>query len=177
MALFLYWIILAFQILLAAFMLFLLLAFVTGGPFVPSSRTTASSMVKLAHLRKGMVIYDLGSGDGRLLFLAARQGARAVGVEINPYLVALTRVKALLSPYRGRIRVIWGDLWRTDLKEADVVFVYLLPWRMEALAAKLKKELQPGSLVVTNSFIFPNWKILRQDEMQHVYVYQITGRK
>ena len=173
MALLWYCLILGFQLLLAAFMLFLLIAFITGGPFVPSSKTATSAMVKLARLKPGMTIYDIGSGDGRLLFEAARQKATAVGIEINPYLVLFSRLRAFFGPYKGLVRVFWRDLWKADISPADVVFVYLLPWRMEQLADKLKRELKTGALVVTNSFIFPGWKILRQDNRHHVYMYRI----
>lgn len=164
---------LVLQLLMAGFMLYLLLAFVTGAPFVPSQTNTARRMVELAQLKKGMTIYDLGSGDGRILFLAAAQGARAIGIEINPYLVWYARVRAALSPWRTHISLKWESLWKTRLHDADVVFVYLLPWRMQELAAKLERELKSGSLVVSNSFIFPKWKQIRCDDQKHVYVYEV----
>ncbi len=161
------------QLLLAGFFLFLCLAFVTGGPFVPSSKKAVDAMVALARITPGKTVFDVGSGDGRVLFAAAKQGAYAKGVEINPYLVRFTRIKAFLSPYRGKITVIWGNLWTTDLSTADIVFVYLIPWRMEDLAQKLKKELKPGATIITNSFIFPKWKIIRRDTTHHVYAFRI----
>lgn len=161
------------QLLLAGFFLFLCLAFVTGGPFVPSSKRAVDAMVALARITPGQTVFDVGSGDGRVLFAAAKQGAFAKGVEINPYLVRFTRIKAFLSPYRGKITVLWGNLWTTDLSTADIVFVYLIPWRMEDLAQKLKKELKPGATIITNSFIFPKWKIIRRDTTHHVYAFRI----
>jgi len=80
--------------------------------------------------------------------------------------------KTGFNPADG-VTVRWQNFWHTNLSDADVVFVYLLPWRMEKLAAKLKKELKPGTLIVSNSFIFPNWKILRQDKATHVYVFRV----
>ena len=159
------------QLLFAGFILFLCLAFMTGGPFVPSSKRSVAAMVKLAKLRPGQTVIDVGSGDGRVLFEAAKQGANAVGIEINPYLVHYTRIRAFLGHYRGNITVLWKNLWSADLIQADVVFVYLIPWKMEVLAAKLQKELKPGSLVISNSFIFPGWKITRKDAEHHVYVF------
>lgn len=161
------------QLLFAGFFLFLCLAFVTGGPFVPSNKRSVAAMVKLARIKTGTTVYDVGSGDGRVLFEAARQGAKTVGIEINPYLVQYTRLAAFLGAYRGRITVLWQNLWNADLSEANVVFVYLIPWKMDVLANKLKKELKPGSLVISNSFIFPGWKILRQDKANHVYAFRI----
>ena len=128
-------------------------------------------MVGLANIQKGNIIYDLGSGDGRLLFLSLNAGAgKAIGIEINPLLVLWSNFRALiLSKKHAHTR--WGNFWRADLTDADVVFVYLLPWRMGKLARKLKKELKPGARIVSNSFIFPDWKILRQDRVNHIYVF------
>ncbi|HLD24373.1 MAG TPA: hypothetical protein VJB96_00430 [Patescibacteria group bacterium] len=161
------------QILFAGFFLFLCLSFVTGGPFVPSSKHAVEAMIKLADLKAGQTVIDIGSGDGRVLFEAAKEGARGIGIEINPYLVLFTRIRAFLGPYRGRITVLWKNLWKADLSQADVVFVYLIPWRMEDLAEKLEDELKDDALVVSNSFVFPGWKIVRSDEQHHVYVFQI----
>jgi len=161
------------QLLFALLIFFLTIAFVTGAPFVPSTKPTASSMIRLAHLKPGMTVYDLGSGDGRLLFLAAKEGGAAIGFEINPFLVVFSWIKKMASKERDRIGIRWQNFWQADFSKADVVFVYLLPWKMEKLAKKLQKELKPGSLVVSNSFIFPKWKILREDQRNHVYVFRV----
>ncbi|MFZ5535193.1 MAG: class I SAM-dependent methyltransferase [Patescibacteria group bacterium] len=161
------------QLLMAGFFLFLCLAFVTGGPFVPSSKKSVDAMVALAKIRSGQTIIDVGSGDGRVLFAAAKKGANAIGIEINPYLVRFTQIKAFLGAYRGRITVRWQNLWSADLTNADVVFVYLIPWKMDVLAKKLKKELKPGALVISNSFMFPDWKVVRQDTVNHIYAFRI----
>lgn len=161
------------QLLMAGFFLFLCLAFVTGGPFVPSSKKSVDAMVALAKIRSGQTVIDVGSGDGRVLFAAAKKGANAIGIEINPYLVRFTQIKAFLGAYRGRITVRWQNLWSADLTNADVVFVYLIPWKMDVLAKKLKKELKPGALVISNSFMFPDWKVVRQDTVNHIYAFRI----
>lgn len=156
----------------ALFIFFLTIAFVTGAPFVRSTNPTARAMIRLARIKPGMKVYDLGSGDGRLLFLAAEKSATAIGLEINPLLVFWTWIRKIVSRYRNRVTVRWQNFWNADLSHADVVFVYLLPWRMEKLAIKLKRELKPGSVIVSNSFIFPNWQILRQDKARHIYVFK-----
>lgn len=155
----------------AIFLFFAIIAFITGAPFVPSTKSTAATMIRLAHIKPGMKTYDLGSGDGRLLFLTARQGANVVGFEINPFLVVFTRIKRFFSPYRNRVQVYWKNFWQATLSDADVVFVYLLPWRMERLQRFLENQLKPGAIVVSNSFIFPRWKIIRRNEKNHVYVF------
>ena len=157
----------------ALLVFFLVIAFVTGAPFVPSTNPVAQSMIGLARIKPDMNVYDLGSGNGKLLFLAAKQGAIALGFEINPFLVLLSWMRTLISPYRNRITTRWQNFWTADLSRADVVFIYLLPWRMEQLKRKLQNELKPGSLVVSNSFIFPGWNILRHDREKHVYVFRV----
>ncbi len=157
----------------AVYILYLCIAFVTGAPFVPSTDPVAKRMVELARITPGQTAYDLGSGDGRLIRLAAKEGARAIGLEINPFLVVYSNLKGLRFRDNSATKSLWRNFWNFRLTEADVVFVYLLPWRMDRLATKLKRELKPGSIIVTNSFIFPRWRILRQDAKLHVYVYKI----
>lgn len=153
------------------------LAFVTGAPFVPSTKPVTKIMIHMAQIKQGETIYDLGSGDGRLLFDAAHLGATAIGIEINPYLVLFTKIKALFSPYRKTVHTYWKSFWRTDFTSANVVFVYLLPWRMKQLEDKLIRELTPGSRIVSNSFIFPNIPCTQKDERNHVYLFTIPKKK
>lgn len=153
------------QLLFLIFLFYYSLAFISGAPFVPTTNAASASMIALARFKKGDIIYDLGSGNGKLLLLAKKLGARAFGYEINPLLV-------LLSNIRGA-KTSWKNFWRADIHDADVVFIYLLPWKMDRLAAKLKKECKKGTIIVSNSFIFPGWKILRQDAANHVYVFRI----
>ncbi len=164
-----------FQLAFAVFFFYLTIAFITGAPFVPSTNKAAKSMIALANIKKGQTVYDLGSGDGRLLFLAAERGAKiAIGYEINPFLVLFTSMKALFSPYKKSVHVVARSFWGAPIENADVVFVYLLPWRMKQLEKKLAGELKKGTVVVSNSFIFPNWKILRSDPANHVYAFRIN---
>lgn len=153
------------------------LAFVTGAPYVPSTTSVSEIMIKLAHIKKGETVYDLGSGDGRLLFLASKLGAKTIGLEINPYLVILSNIKALFSSHRKTVRTYWKNFWRADFRNADVAFVYLLPWRMKQLEKKLLSEMKPGSRIVSNSFIFPNIPCTKKDEVHHVYLFTIPKKK
>jgi SAM-dependent methyltransferase len=157
----------------ALLIFYLTIAFITGAPFVPSAKTVAESIIRLARLKPGMKVYDLGSGEGRLLFMSAGQGAAATGFEINPYLVFYTWVKIRFSPVKNHIRVKLANFWFADIHDADVIFIYLLPWRMQALETVLKNKLKKGAVIVSNSFIFPNLTMIRQDAKNHVYVFRI----
>ncbi|MFH0749836.1 MAG: methyltransferase domain-containing protein [Candidatus Gottesmanbacteria bacterium] len=168
---------LSIQLLFAFLFFYLALAFLTGAPFVPSTKHAATTMIDIAGIKKGMTVYDLGSGDGRLLFLAAARGAKAIGLEINPYLVLYASIKTFFSPYRKNVRTYWKNFWRADFSKADVVFVYLLPWKMKRLEKKLLNELKPGSNIVSNSFIFPHIPCTKKDEAQHVYLFTVPKKR
>lgn len=165
------------NVLFGLLIFYLLLAFLTGAPYVPSARLTAHAMIRLAGIDKKSIVYDLGSGDGRLLNLSMKKGAKkAIGYEINPYLVFFSRIRFSVNPFRNNVHIHLKNFWKADISDADVVFIYLLPWRMHQLKQKLLKELKPGARVISNSFIFPDWKVLRSDEKAHVYVFRIPEK-
>ena len=161
------------NLLFAVLIFYLLIAFFTGAPYVPSTNLVSQKIIELAKIKRGERVYDLGSGDGNLLFLAAQKGAIATGIEINPFLVLFTHLRIFLSPHRPLVHVRWQSFWKSDLSDADAIFIYLLPWRMEKLANFLKKQCKPGTRIVSNSFIFPNWKIKREDKKLHVHVFVV----
>lgn len=154
------------HILFALTVFYLAVSFFTGGPFVPSRKKSVEKMIELARIKPGMTVYDLGSGDGRILREAQKYGAKAIGIEMNPFLVLFCRMK--------KLHVRWQNLWTADIHDANAVFVYLLPINMKKLEHKLRKELRPGTRVVSNSFIFPNLKIVRQDKENHIYVFRVV---
>ena len=164
---------LCIQLLFVIFLFYLCFAFISGAPFVPTTMSASASMVALARIKKGDTVYDLGSGNGKLLFLAAKKGAWAIGYEINPLLVVFSNILAFASPYREEVITKWKNFWCADIHDADIVFIYLLPWKMDRLAAKLKRECKRGTIIVSNSFIFPGWRVLRQDTANHIYVFRL----
>ena len=132
---------------------------VDGGPYVPTPGTVVDEMLKLAEVRAGDVVYDLGSGDGRLVIEAAlRHGARGVGVEREAKLVELARSRALRAGVADRVRFSQDDLFNTDLRDATVLTLYLLPRLLARLAPKLEDELKPGTRIVTHDYPIEPWK-------------------
>jgi SAM-dependent methyltransferase len=121
--------------------------------YPPSSPEAVTAMLKLAAVTKSDVVYDLGSGDGRIPIAAARTyGARAVGIELNPALVKEARDKAQAESVGDRVRFVQQDLFEADISEATVVTMYLLPSINVKLLPKLNRELKPGTRVVSQSF-------------------------
>jgi SAM-dependent methyltransferase len=142
-----------------------------GGPYVPSEMDDVRQMLKLANIRPGELVVDLGAGDGRILFLAAREyGARALGVEISPLRYALIWFKTRLFGLQGQVQVKLGNLYNADLSQAEVVMLYLMPGAVEKLRDKLERELKPGSRVVTNSYPIGDWPFIVRHEF--IYLYQ-----
>jgi hypothetical protein len=133
-------------------------------------------MLKLAHIKKGTRVVDLGSGDGKLLFIAGAQGAIATGYEINPFLVLFTNIKALVSPNRTRVHAVWKNFWHADISKANVVLLYLIPWKMKKLEDKLLIETKPGTKIISNSFIFAHIPCTTKDTKNHVYVFTIPKK-
>lgn len=145
-----------------------------GAPWVPTKLRTVRRMLEMAEVRAGETVYDLGSGDGRVLFAAARMfGARAVGIELDPLRVLWTRGVAWLLGIRNRVEVRQGDFFTQELRDADVVVCYLLTSTNRRLADKLLEELRPGTRVVSNAFPFPDWEPAAEDLEHRVYFYRI----
>lgn len=123
-------------------------------PFYPSSRKAIRDMISIADLKGDERVLDLGSGDGRLVFSAAKYCKTATGIEYNPFLVVVSRLRSLFSRNsRGtRINFIYGSYYKHDFSSYNIVFCYLLPKDVTKLEAKLAKELKPGSKIITNTF-------------------------
>jgi len=165
---------LLFLVLASTFFLYLIISNCIGAPFVPSKKRDIGRIVELAEIRKGDVIYDIGSGDGRLLIEAAKAGAKkCIGIEVNPILVKYSRIKAKLSGQQDKIEVRRGNIWKEKIDQVDTVFTYFIPAHMERLGKKLKKELKPGTKIISNKFKFPNLEEKYYDKESQIFVYKI----
>lgn len=147
-----------------------------GAPWLPTSRKHVRRMLTLANVQPGEVVYDLGSGDGRVLFIAAREfGAQAVGIELDPLRYLWTQMWIRLLGLRGQVRVIWGNLFTQDFSEADVVTVYLLTKTNIRLRRKLWDELRPGARIVSSVFLFPGMEPAHIDREAHLFLYEVKA--
>jgi len=115
-------------------------------------------MLRLASVAADDVVYDLGSGDGRIPIIAAQKyGARGVGIEIDPKLVELSWRIANEAEVANRVSFIVGDLFETDLGKATVITLYVSPSMMKMLAPRLR-ALKPGTRIVSHQFPMPGWE-------------------
>ncbi|XP_026206447.1 adenine nucleotide translocase lysine N-methyltransferase isoform X2 [Anabas testudineus] len=130
-------------------------------PYIPASKAQVQNVMTLLRGRKGGLV-DLGSGDGRIVLEARRQGfAPAVGYELNPWLVRLAYFRAWRAGLHGKVLYRREDLWKVDLTECKNITVFLAPSVLSLLQEKLQTELPDDALVVAGRFPFPDWKPCR----------------
>ncbi len=126
--------------------------------WVPTPEELVRKMLDMAHVKPGEFVMDLGSGDGRIAIAAARDfGARAVGIEYNPDMVALSQRNAKAAGVADKVKFVKADLFETDLSRADVITMYLLPRINLQLRPKLL-ALKPGTRIVSHAFDLGDWK-------------------
>jgi SAM-dependent methyltransferase len=129
-----------------------------AGPYVPTPWVIVDEMLKLADIHADDVVYDLGSGDGRLVIAAAKRfQARGVGIELQPELIELARAGAKKEGVADRVKFVQGDLFETDIKEASVVMLYLLPQFVTRLVPRFLAELRPGTRIVSHDYPLVPW--------------------
>ena len=126
--------------------------------FAVTPQPLADAMLRLAGVTSSDLVYDLGSGDGRIVVLAAQKyGARGVGIEIDHRLVEISRTVAREGEVAGRVTFVEGDLFTTDISSATVVTLWLSNPVNRRLEPKLKRELRPGTRIVSRQFPIGDW--------------------
>jgi len=168
----------------------LILAFLTAAcaqqaivPYLASSDDVVEEMLKLAKVQREDVVYDLGSGDGRIVIAAAlKYGARGVGIELDPALVEQSNENARTSGVSHRVKFLHQDVFASDLSEATVVTLYLSPEVNALLLPKLLRELKPGTRVVSHNYLIGDWRPSktvrvndRSDDLPTVYYWEIPA--
>ena len=151
-------------------------------PYVPTPQEVVDGMLELAEVRKGDVVYDLGSGDGRIVITAAaRYGVKAVGFEISPALVKRSRDYIKEAGLEHLVEIREEDIRTVDLSPASVVTLYLYPGANLRLRSMIMRQLKPGSRVVSHQFTMGTWKPDRVDQvtdstgiLRTLYLWRIT---
>lgn len=147
--------------------------------YEPSPRPVVKAMLELARVSVGDVVYDLGSGDGRIPIAAARDhGARAVGIDIDPRLIARARANARKAELAERVTFRLEDMFEAEISEATVVTLFLSPNVNLRLRPKLMTELRPGARVVSHYHDMGDWKPDRTIRVlgRPVYLWTVTDK-
>ncbi|MEH1800844.1 MAG: class I SAM-dependent methyltransferase [Nostoc sp.] len=141
-------------------------------PYVPTPQPVVDAMLQVAKVGKNDVLYDLGSGDGRIVNTAAQKyGTRGIGIDINPERIKEANENAKKAGVTERVKFVQQDLFTTDFSEATVVTLYLLPEVNAKLRPKLLKELKPGTRIVSHAFDMGNWKPQQTLNVQGKTIY------
>lgn len=140
-------------------------------PFVPTPQEVVDKMIELAGVKKGDVVYDLGSGDGRIVIAAAKKGARAVGFDIDGDLVKESRENIRKAGLQELAEIRQQDILTVDLSAASVVTMYLLPDVNLMLRPNILSQLKPGSRVVSHAFDMGDWKPNKTERVNGRTIY------
>lgn len=174
------WVYLIITLLAGGFIFFAFYAaFIGGSPFAPADRKKVKKMIEVLgkHLKKGAIILDLGSGDGRILFEAYRAGFRAIGYEINPYLVWYTKVLIFIKSFRradiyNRIQVITKDYFKGPLPKIDAITIFAQRQMMAKIEEKILAEGRKDIWVV--SFSNPFYQTKPREVIEgNIYLYKV----
>ncbi len=140
-------------------------------PFVPSPIEVVDRMLELAEVKKGDVIYDLGSGDGRIVIRAAKKyGVRAIGIEMDRLLLDKARKDAKAAGVSHLVQFRAEDAMKTDLSKATVVTLYMLPWFNEAMKPSFQKYLKPGARIVAHDFGIEGWEPDKTEKLSEIEI-------
>ena len=143
--------------------------------YVPTRTPVVDAMLKLADVKETDVVYDLGSGDGRIVIKAAKDyGAKGVGIDIDPERIEEANANAREAGVTDKVEFIEADLFKSDFSEASVVTLYLLSSLNERLKPILMKQLKPGTRVVSHAFSMGDWEPEETKEVDGTRIYLWT---
>ena len=149
-----------------------LAASIKGSPYVPTPQNRAREMLSMAKLGKKDTLFDLGSGDGRILIAAAKKGVRAHGWEINPILFILSRIYAYRSGVSKFVHVHPVNYRRAPLSDATVITIYGLPYLVNDIGEKVKTQVKEGTRIVSYRFPITSLRLTAQSKNK-IYLYTL----
>lgn len=147
-----------------------------GAGWEPTSMTRVRKMLEMAEVDSGDIVYDLGSGDGRIVTEAAKKyHANAVGIEADPLRVFWSRLTIRFSGLHKQAKIVWGNFFKQNISEATVITLFLSYGANQRLKSKFQQELKPGTRIVSYVWTFKGWNPVKVDKNEEIYVY-IIGR-
>lgn len=145
------------------------LVVLTGAPYLPTLKPQATEAIELLNLKQGQTLLELGSGDGRVLRLAAQKGINAVGYEINPILVVVSYL--VTYKYRKNVKIIWANFWTSSWPQADGVYVFLIEGFMQRLNTKVDQYHHKPIKVVSLAYKIKGKRSIKESGSLILYRY------
>ncbi len=160
--------------LIGLFLIWIFWSSIIGAGFQPTSRKLVKQMLNMAEVGPDDIVYDLGSGDGRIVIDAVKKyNAKAVGLEADPSRVFWSRLVITLSGIGKRAKIVWGNFFNQNINEATVVTLFLSDTANQKLKSKFLEELEPGTRIVSYVWKFRGWEPVEADETEEIYLYVI----
>ncbi len=149
-----------------------------GVPWVPTREKRIRKALELAELKPDETLYDLGAGDGRVLIMAAKEfGAKAVGIEIGPVQCLVGRLRILFSGSRQKAQIRCANFYKSDVSDADVIFIYATSSQTSRLLPLLERTLRPGARVVSIAADFSGWVPKSVDREMLIFLYEMPPER
>jgi SAM-dependent methyltransferase len=172
---------LIFAFCLAMFAFSLFVSSFMGSPYVPTKTSELKNFLKDAHIKKGSLFLDLGCGDGRVVRAAVTEyGARGIGVDINYMLILWARIVSFAKQVKN-LTFKTENIMKTDVSEADYIYLFLMPALIAKLEPKLKKETKKGALILSHGFPVKGWEKYNYKTIEHkpfpTYYYQLHRKR
>lgn len=166
-----------FLLFLSFYLIFNLIAIIKGAVYLPTKQKEIDFILKNANLKKEQVFFDLGSGDGRIILAAVKKyEVLGTGIEINPLLIFYSKILAKVEKLNN-IRFKREDLFKTNIKKANVIFTFLMPNTLKKLRQKFLTECQKNVLIISHGFIIEGWEKYLQktisDNTYPTYFYRL----
>jgi len=147
---------------------------IIGAGWEPTSKILVRKMLEIAEVNSEDILYDLGSGDGRIIIEAARRyHANAVGIEADPLRYIWSKLMILLYGVNQKVKVIWGNFFNKDINPATIVTLFLSSKANQQLKTKLQNDLKPGTRIVSYYWTFHGWQPVKEDKKDKIYMYII----
>jgi cyclopropane fatty-acyl-phospholipid synthase-like methyltransferase len=149
---------------------FFILPFLVGAPYEGIREKPLKQMVKISNVKKSDTSVDLGSGDGRIVIAFAKKGIKAVGYEINPFLVLYSRRKIRKLKLQNKAKIYWKNFWNVDFGKYSIITTFQYFTVAKKLEDKINKECKKETKIISHYWKFPNLKIKKQ--VDKIYFYQ-----
>ena len=169
-----WYMILFVEVIAIIFMIWIVWSVAVGAPWLPTPKSKVRKMLEFAQVKEGDVVYDLGSGDGRIIIMAAKEfGATSVGIEADPIRQRYSKLMIRRHKLTDKVRALRGNFFNFNIGEASVVTLYLGVSSNNKLREKMSQELKSGTRIVSHHFLLKDWDIVERDEEADLYLYVI----